>query len=93
MLSEFFDLERWLAWFSSLDRSFIFLLTLPFVVALVGLWSAIAEKEEARDAQAADPWVTPPDRRTPERRQRVRRREDAARMSGSRRSGMSGSKG
>ena len=84
MLSELFDLESWLAWFSSLDRSFIFLLTLPFVVALVGLWSAIAEKEERRESQTDETPAPPAARREPERRQRARRREDAGRFSGSR---------
>ena len=84
MLSEHFDLESRLAWFSSLDRSFIFLLTLPFVVALVGLWSAIAEKEERRESQTDEPPAPPAARREPERRQRARRREDAGRFSGSR---------
>jgi hypothetical protein len=84
MLSEIFDLESWRAWFSSLDRSFIFLLTLPFVVALVGLWSAIAEKEEQHDSQAGETAAPPAERRVPERRQRARRREDAGRFSGSR---------
>jgi hypothetical protein len=83
MLSEIFDLESWRAWFSSLDREFIFLLTLPFVVALVGLWSAIAEKDEQRDGEAHER-PAPAERRVPERRQRVRRREDARRLSGSR---------
>jgi len=36
---EFFDYRLWLQWFQSLDRSFLFLLILPFVVAVVGLWS------------------------------------------------------
>jgi len=36
---EFFDLQVWLRWFESLDRGFLFLLILPFVVAVVGLWS------------------------------------------------------
>ena len=81
MLSEIFDLERWLEWFSSLDRSFVFLLILPFVVAIVGLWSAIAEKEEERDAKTASAGA---ERRVAERRQRRRRQEDAGRLSGSR---------
>jgi hypothetical protein len=79
MLSEFFDLESWLAWLSGLDRGFIFLLTLPFVVALVGLWSAVAEKEEQREAEARERRA-PAERHVPERRQRLRRREDAQRL-------------
>lgn len=34
-----FDLQRWAAWFDSLDRPFLFLLLLPFVIAVVGLWA------------------------------------------------------
>jgi hypothetical protein len=39
--SEMFDLGRWSAWFSGLDRSFLFLLILPLVVAGVGLWAEL----------------------------------------------------
>jgi hypothetical protein len=39
-VGEFFDLELWAQWFAQLDRSFLFLLILPFVVAAVGLWSS-----------------------------------------------------
>ena len=39
-VGEFFDLELWVQWFAQLDRSFLFLLILPFVVAAVGLWSS-----------------------------------------------------
>ena len=38
-VTEVFDLEVWAQWFSSLDRSFLFLLILPFVVAAIGLWA------------------------------------------------------
>src|SRR5512145_1856413 len=38
-VGEFFDLELWAQWFAELDRSFLFLLILPFVVAVVGLWA------------------------------------------------------
>jgi hypothetical protein len=37
---EVFDWALWAQWFSQLDRSFLFLLILPFVVAVVGLWSS-----------------------------------------------------
>lgn len=83
-MSELFDLESWRAWFSGLDREFIFLLVLPFVVALVGLWSALVEKEEEERGAAPGEAGAPPERHVPERRQRVRRREDARRLSGSR---------
>jgi hypothetical protein len=38
-LGEIVDWDLWLQWFQQLDRSFIFLLILPFVVAAVGLWA------------------------------------------------------
>lgn len=38
-VGEFFDLEVWSQWFAQLDRSFLFLLILPFVVAAIGLWA------------------------------------------------------
>ena len=44
-ISELFDAARWAEWFAQLDRGFIFLLLLPFVVALVGLWAWFTEKE------------------------------------------------
>jgi|SRR5512145_917621 hypothetical protein len=47
-MSEIFDAELWLQWFSELDRTFIFLLLLPFVVAVVGLWAAYRDREIGR---------------------------------------------
>lgn len=41
----FRGLGAWQEWFGQLDRAFIFLLLLPFVVALVGLWAACRENE------------------------------------------------
>ena len=38
-IEQVFDLQRWAEWFASLDRSFLFLVILPFVVAAVGLWA------------------------------------------------------
>ena len=38
-VAEIFDWELWAQWFAQLDRSFLFLLILPFVVAAVGLWA------------------------------------------------------
>jgi hypothetical protein len=73
MLNEFLDLNAWAQWFAALEREFIFLLALPFVVAVVGLWSWWVEREEAdeeyeaRARQAAE-------RRERERRQGERRR-------------------
>jgi hypothetical protein len=44
--AEIVDLERWSQWFSELDRSFLFLLILPFVVAAVGLWAEFAKRDD-----------------------------------------------
>jgi hypothetical protein len=44
-VAEFFDLGLWAQWFEQLDRSFLFLLILPFVVAAVGLWAAYREDD------------------------------------------------
>jgi hypothetical protein len=44
-VGEFFDLALWWDWLSSLDRSFLFLLILPFVVAAVGLWAAWRDRQ------------------------------------------------
>jgi hypothetical protein len=44
--SELFDLGLWSDWFAQLDRGFIFLLLLPFVVALVGLWAWWNDRDE-----------------------------------------------
>ena len=38
-VGEIVSLELWAQWFAQLDRSFLFLLILPFVVAVIGLWS------------------------------------------------------
>lgn len=45
-LGEVFDIGLWLQWFAQLDRTFIFLLVLPFVVAVVGLWAAYRDRDE-----------------------------------------------
>ena len=47
-VGEFFDLALWWDWLSSLDRSFLFLLILPFVVAVVGLWAEFRSRRESR---------------------------------------------
>ncbi|MGQ0752832.1 MAG: hypothetical protein ACT4PS_20105 [Betaproteobacteria bacterium] len=52
-MSEVFDVGAWLAWFSQLDRTFIFLLVLPFVVAIVGLWAAYRDRR-AEDRQRGE---------------------------------------
>jgi hypothetical protein len=73
MMAEFFDLEQWRQWLAGLDRTFVFLLALPFVVALVGLWSWWTEAE--RDEEAAEAAAPAP---RAERRVRARRRTDAS---------------
>ena len=79
MLSELLDLEAWAQWFAALDRGFIFLLALPFVVAIIGLWSWFTESElDERESDATVPRSAEPrpiERR--ERRLRARRRDDA----------------
>ena len=47
-LAGMFDLDVWAAWFASLDRGFIFLLVLPFVVAVIGLWASYLQDDEDR---------------------------------------------
>jgi hypothetical protein len=44
-LAEMFDLSVWSAWFAGLDRGFVFLLILPFVVAVVGLWASYRDRD------------------------------------------------
>lgn len=44
-MGEILDIDLWLEWFAQLDRTFIFLLLLPLVVAVVGLWAAYREKD------------------------------------------------
>lgn len=43
---EVFDLELWAEWLAGLDRSFVFLLILPFVVAAIGLWASFRDRRE-----------------------------------------------
>ena len=44
-IREAFSLENWTQWFEQLDRTFVFLLVLPFVVAAVGLWAAWRDRD------------------------------------------------
>jgi hypothetical protein len=44
--AEFFDGALWVRWFAELDRPYLFLLILPFVVAVVGLWSELSKKKK-----------------------------------------------
>ena len=49
-LGEMFDPAQWSAWFASLDREFLFLLILPFVIAVIGLWSSfLRDDDEERE--------------------------------------------
>jgi hypothetical protein len=45
-VGEIFDWDLWAQWFAGLDRSFLFLLILPFVVAAVGLWAEFARRDD-----------------------------------------------
>jgi hypothetical protein len=45
-VAEIVDWELWVQWFSSLDRSFLFLLILPFVVGAVGLWAEKVRRDD-----------------------------------------------
>ena len=47
---EMFDYQVWIEWFQSLDRTFLFLLILPFVVAVVGLWSELSPARKDKRA-------------------------------------------
>ncbi|HSN39237.1 MAG TPA: putative Na+/H+ antiporter, partial [Burkholderiales bacterium] len=47
---EMFDYHAWVQWFQSIDRTFLFLLILPFVVAVVGLWSDLSRARKDRRA-------------------------------------------
>ena len=44
-VDEIFNVALWQRWFSQLDRPFLFLLILPFVVAAVGLWSELSKRD------------------------------------------------
>jgi hypothetical protein len=51
-----FDPVSWSTWFASLDRGFLFLLLLPFVVAMVGLWASGGQGEDGvRTTDERDP--------------------------------------
>ncbi len=44
-IAEMFDLALWSQWFAELDRGFAFLLLLPFVVAVIGLWAEYRDRD------------------------------------------------
>jgi hypothetical protein len=50
-IAEILDPGLWSDWFAQLDREFVFLLVLPFVVAVIGLWAAHREKDDFRDRE------------------------------------------
>lgn len=50
---EMFDYPSWVQWFQSLDRVFLFLLILPFVVVVVALWSDLARARKDKSANHA----------------------------------------
>jgi hypothetical protein len=50
-IAELFDLGLWAQWFAQLDRAFAFLLVLPFVVAVIGLWATYLEKDRDQDRE------------------------------------------
>jgi hypothetical protein len=45
-INEIFDLNLWGQWFADLDRPFLFLLILPLVVAVVGLWAEFLHRRD-----------------------------------------------
>ncbi len=47
-LREIFDADQWAAWFAELDRGFVFLLLLPFVVAVIGIWASYFHDQDGR---------------------------------------------
>jgi hypothetical protein len=47
---EMFDYQSWAQWFQSLDRVFLFLLILPFVVVVVALWSDLSRARKDKRA-------------------------------------------
>jgi hypothetical protein len=46
---EVLDLRAWADWFAQLDRPFVFLLSLPFVVVVVALWAAQRNRETNKE--------------------------------------------
>jgi len=56
--SEMFDYRVWAQWFDSLDRPLLFLFILPFVVAVVGLWSDIGRSRKDGRQRTSGPTHT-----------------------------------
>ena len=73
--------NEFMQWLASLEREYIFLLALPFVVAVIGVWSWWADKEEIdREYEARAEQAAAGERRQRERRQADRRREGNSRI-------------
>jgi hypothetical protein len=50
--SRMFDYDAWFQWLQSLDRAYLFLAVLPFVVIVVGLWSKYSNStKDKRDGR------------------------------------------
>jgi hypothetical protein len=54
-IAQAFDWSAWADWFASLDRSFLFLLILPFVVAAVGLWAEYRDRRPSMQGGSRRP--------------------------------------
>lgn len=48
-IAELLDPGLWSDWFAQVDRGFFFLLLLPFVVAVIGVWASYREKDDMQD--------------------------------------------
>ena len=70
-IREAFSPGSWAQWFEQLDRTFVFLLVLPFVVAIVGLWAAYRDRErDEAESPSAERRRGPGRRSTDARQQR-----------------------
>jgi hypothetical protein len=69
--------NEFIQWLAGLEREYVFLLALPFVVAIVGLWSWWVDKDEIdREYEASARQAADGERRQRERRQGERRRAE-----------------
>lgn len=50
-MTEILDFEAWLAWLRSVDTTWLFLLILPFVLAVVVLWSRSLKSDKIRESE------------------------------------------
>ena len=48
-IREAVDLASWAQWLEQLDRTFLFLLVLPFVVGVVGLWAEYRDRDRDKE--------------------------------------------